>query len=90
MDDNWSNNEFYIKALRKINETVEQKEKESAEAKQLGGRTTHIESQIGRLLDLKANLSQILEKLQNVLTLSIVGDDFEPNMTSVVARIMRD
>ncbi len=89
LDDKWSSNEFYIDALRYINDTVKQKEKEMREVKKLGGRTTHIEVQKERLLDLKANLSQILDKLHSVLTLPISGDNFDDNMGAVLAAIQK-
>jgi hypothetical protein len=89
LDDKWSSNEFYIDALRYINDTVKLKEKEMREVKKLGGRTTHMEVQKERLLDLKANLSQILDKLHSVLTLPISGDNFEANMGVVLAAIQK-
>lgn len=90
LDDKWSSNEFYIDALRSINESVKQKEKEIREVNKLGGRTTHIESQKERLLDLKANLSQILEKLQNVLTLSISSENLEQSLGAVLTVLRKD
>lgn len=90
LDDHWSQNEFYIDALRYINDMVKKKEKEKREVKKLGGRTTHIESQIDRLLDLKANLSLILERLQSVLTVSISGDTFDGGMQKVLGLIKRN
>lgn len=90
LDDKWSSNEFYIEALRFISDSIKQKEKEKREAAKLRGRTTHIESQIKRLEDLRDNLSQILDKLQNVLTLPISGDHFDENMKAVLAAIQKN
>jgi len=89
LDDSWHRSGFYIDALKYINDNVKAKEKEAREAKKLGGRTTHIETQIERLLDLRANLSLILERLQNVLTVSINDDVFDDSMDNVLNLIRR-
>ncbi len=89
LDDSWHRAGFYIETLKYINENVKAREKEAREAKKLGGRTTHIETQIERLLDLRANLSVILERLQNVLTVPINDDVFNDSMGDVLNLIQR-
>ncbi len=89
LDDSWHRAGFYIETLKYINENVKAKEKEAREAKKLGGRTTHIETQIERLLDLRANLSVILERLQNVLTVPISNEEFDLSMENVLNLIRR-
>jgi len=90
LDGSWYREGFYIETLRYITDSVKSKEKEAREAKKLGGRTTHIESQIARQLDLKANLSSIIERLQNVLTVPISNEHFEENMKDVLDVIKRN
>jgi len=90
LDEKWADNGFYIEALKDINASVKKKEAEMREAKKLGGRTTHIESQKDRLLDLKANLSHILEKLQSVLTVSITDTEFENGMKAVLNLVQKN
>ncbi len=90
LDGSWYRDGFYIETLRYITDAVKAKEKEAREAKKLGGRTTHIESQIERQLDLKANLSSIIERLQSVLTVPISNEHFDANMEDVLNVIKRN
>jgi hypothetical protein len=90
LDGSWYREGFYVETLTYINESVKNKEKEARTAKKLGGRTTHIESQIERLLDLKANLSSIIERLQSVLTVPISNEKFEDSMEDVLNVIKKN
>jgi len=82
-------NEFLNEALERINQEIKQLEKEIARAADSGVNAVNLERKKTRKYDLRNNLSKILDRLSEYLTLDIREPVFETSLDRIVAEIKK-
>ncbi len=81
--------DFQIAAQEGINQKIEELDAKLAKLRQLGGDTRAFDDDRNRLFELKNNLGPIIQRLRNVRTVDISGDNFDLNMPRVLDRILK-
>lgn len=81
--------DFQIAAQEGINQKIEELDAKLVKLRQLGGDTRAFDDDRNRLFELKNNLGPIIQRLRNVRTVDISGDNFDANMPRVLDRILK-